>query len=159
MAKMDSWLRDLVASLDAYADEETRATVLEACGRNCLPKSVVQRARALRREHADVDAWVTAMNAEHLAGGHLEREGETIHGRYERCYCSLAKGGGKGLSPTFCQCSRGWLEELFSQALAQPVHVEMRQTVVGGAPDCRFDILLGQEAAARPGSEKRWLDG
>ncbi len=156
MAKMDSWLRDLVASLDAHADEATRAAVLEACGRRCLPKSVAQRARALRREHADLDAWVAAMNAEHLAGGHLEREGELIHGRYERCYCSLAKGGGKGLSPTFCQCSRGWLEELFAQALDQPVRVEMRQTVVGGAPDCRFDILMGQEtAAAFFGGEER----
>jgi hypothetical protein len=139
---MDRWLRDLVAGLDAYTDEPTRRAILGECGRGCIPPDLVERARCLRRAHQDLSAWLDALNAEHIAGGHLAVAGGDIVGRYERCYCGIAKGGGDGLSPTFCLCSRGWLERLFQGALERPVRVEMLQTVVGGAPDCRFRIGL-----------------
>lgn len=142
MAKIDAWVRDLVNGLDAHADEATRAAVLGECGRKCISRSTVERARKLWEAHTDLDAWLEAMNAQHLGGGYLQRQGGLIYGRYERCYCSLAKGGGKGLSPTFCLCSRAWLEALFSGATGYPAQVEMIQTVVGGAPDCRYTVHL-----------------
>jgi hypothetical protein len=143
MSQAHGWIRDLVDSLDANLDESTRAAVLAECGRRCLPQSVVARAHALWLAQGDLDAWVAAMNAEHLGGGYLERRGSEIHGRYERCYCPLAREAGEGLSPTFCNCSRAWLEGLFVGALGRSAQVEMTQTVVGGAPDCRWTVRLG----------------
>ncbi len=143
MARAHRWIRDLVASMDAHLEEPQRAAVLAECGRRCLPKSTVARARRLWKTEGDLDAWVAAMNAQHLGGGHLQREGDVIYGRYERCYCSLAKGAGEGLSTTFCHCSRAWLQGLFEGALGRSAQVELTQTVVGGAPDCRWIVRLG----------------
>lgn len=143
MAHHHTWLATLMDGLDASVDAQTRAQILEACGRACARTHGVERARELVEGAADIDGILARLNHRRIGGGRLQREGDTITGIYEKCYCPLLKGSTGEVSPSFCECSRGWLKELFEAVLGRPAAVEFEQTVQRGDPLCRFVIRLG----------------
>jgi len=48
---------------------------------------------------------------------------------------------GTNVSPTYCQCSRGFVKVL-EGALGRPVQVEVKETAITGADECKFIIHL-----------------
>lgn len=132
----------LMAALDQAVDEVTRQAIMQACGRACLGASTLERARRLARGAEDIDDLLAQMNAAHLGGGHLRREGDVIHAAYDRCYCGSVSKTRAPISPTYCQCSCGWFQQLFEGLLGQPVEVVLDRSVIRGAPRCEFRILL-----------------
>ncbi len=61
---------------------------------------------------------------------------------YDRCYCPLVKGYVGKVSPSFCNCSVGWIRELFETALKKPVKVEKIGTIKQGNKQCRFRVVI-----------------
>jgi hypothetical protein len=47
-----------------------------------------------------------------------------------------------GLSRTFCQCSVGYVGEMFRQKFGRPVTVELLDSVLYGGKRCRFKITV-----------------
>ena len=139
MSHLQRWIETLMANLDAHVDEETRVRVLENCGRTCIPASLVKKARACKKRTPDMDGFLDELGQ---IWSHLHREGEDVYAIYEKCYCPLVKSYPGQLSPTFCNCSRGWIKELFEQALERPVDVELQQSIKQGDPLCRFLVRL-----------------
>jgi len=76
---------------------------------------------------------------------HLQREGENIYVVYDKCYCPLGRALLKdypGQLSSYCNCSRGWIREMFESALKRPVEVELEKSIIQGDNLCRFKVIL-----------------
>jgi hypothetical protein len=59
MTHLQRWVKTLIDGLDAQVDEETRAEILEACGRACIPRSFIRKAQACGRGARDTgSSWI-----------------------------------------------------------------------------------------------------
>jgi hypothetical protein len=108
------WIRALTESLDTQLDEKTKEKILEDCGRNCIPSSFIEKAKALKKNAKDTDDFLDKLGKKWK---HLQRNGNNVYVVYEKCYCPLVKDYPEKLSPTFCNCSKGWIKELFESTL------------------------------------------
>ncbi len=133
------WIMALLANLDAGVDDETKARILEGCGRNCLPRALKAKARKLYEKAGDKDAFLEQLTALWPA---VKREGRALCVVYPKCYCGLLKGFSGTLSPSFCLCSVGYVKELFEFATGRPVRVELQSSIVRGGGECRFLVGL-----------------
>jgi predicted hydrocarbon binding protein len=122
-------------------EEEVRRRVMEECGRQCIGRSTLARARKLAAEASDLDDLLARFNQAHL-GGDLRREGDIIRGSYTRCYCGSVSKTKEPISPTYCHCSCGWYKQLFETTPERPVEVELVDSIAQGADACRFVIRL-----------------
>ena len=138
--RLENWLVALVSALDEQVDEETRAKVLEQCGRRCQTQSLVKKARRIYERSKSVDEFLTEFGRVYK---HLHREGNGVYIVYPRCYCTFVNKMPRGrLSATWCNCSRGWAKALFEGALGRPVEVVAEQTIIRGDKQCKFKLVL-----------------
>ncbi len=138
--RMERWIIRLIAGLDEYVDEETRAKVLKQCGRQCISQSFVKKARGIYQKSENLDEFLDEFEKVYK---HLHREGDKVYIIYPKCYCSQVNKIPPGkLSATYCNCSRGWAEALFAGALGRPVEVIMEESIVKGDKQCKFRIVL-----------------
>ena len=111
---------------------------MQARGRSCARGGPVRRAQAHK---GDVDGFV-ADTVKHAGPDAMRREGSLVKVLYPRCYCPLVSQGKQTLSPTYCECSIGWLKEMFETVSGKPVTVTALETVKRGGKVCRFEVKL-----------------
>jgi len=147
------WLETLVAGLDAEVDEKTRAQVMEYCGRACaLHHGNIENAKTIKRSAKGIGELLDRLNQqENFWCGKWVKDGDTIYSICEECGCPLIRAGLVELSPTFCDCSRGWVKVVFETVLGRPVEVELKQAIGRGDQVCEF-IVRSDE---REGDERR----
>lgn len=138
--RMGKWIASLVDGLDKHVDAETTAKILEQCGRQCQSQSFVKKTRDIYKKSKDINDFLGKFGKVYK---HLHREGDKVYIVYPKCYCSHVNKIPKGkLSATYCNCSRGWAKALFEGALGRPVEVVMKETIVNGDKQCKFQIVL-----------------
>jgi hypothetical protein len=140
------YIKRLMDVIDQQLTPEQRTALMEANGRACyrnahgtgkLPGGLDELVRRIQGYGPDI----------------IRREGNTIHFRYvqnpaglkvEDGYrlCPLVEQGPPGLSGTFCQCSVGYVREMFSSAAGKPVKVELTESLKRGGKSCRFVIQV-----------------
>ncbi|MBN1139536.1 MAG: hypothetical protein JXM73_23370 [Anaerolineae bacterium] len=135
-------IRDMVDVLDREVDAETRRTIMQACGRRCIGAGTLEKAMRIAQQARDLDDLLARLNAMHIGGGHLQREGKAIHAAYDRCYCGSVNKIKEPLSATYCLCSCGWYQQLFETLLDRPVEVELLGSIAHGDERCRFLIHI-----------------
>jgi len=61
-----------------------------------------------------------------------------------RCYCSLLRGlpADEKISRTYCHCAKGFVRKFWEEVLERPVTVDLVQSAVSGANECKFAIHL-----------------
>jgi predicted hydrocarbon binding protein len=133
-------LHGMMDILDRELDDATRYGIMEACGRQCIGASTLEKARRLQKDSNNLDDLLTRLNEAHIGGGHLRREENTIHGAYDRCYCGSVSQSREKFSDTYCHCSCGWYHQLFEALLGRPVEVELLGSILQGAERCEFQI-------------------
>ena len=141
-ARKAAWIAELLERLEEAVGPEVAGAVMEECGRECIGKSTLAKVRKVAAGAHDLDDLLAKLNAAHLGGGHLRREGDVIHAAYDRCYCGSVSKAKAPLSPTYCRCSCGWYGQLFEAALGRPVEVELLGSIASGDEQCRFLIHL-----------------
>jgi len=59
-----------------------------------------------------------------------------------RCYCSLFRGlpDNETVSSTYCYCSKGFVKRFWEDVLERPVQVDIVQSAISGASECKFVI-------------------
>lgn len=139
MKHFHKWIKSLMDNLEEYVDETKRVRVLENCGRTCIPRSFIKRAQACNNGAKNIDEFLDRLGK---IWSHLQRDGDSIYVVYEKCYCPLVKAYPEKLSPIFCNCSRGWIRELFESVLERPVDVEFEKSIRQGDDVCRFRVRL-----------------
>jgi hypothetical protein len=139
--------------LDALTDRSTREKIMTTCGRQCQSHydGHAAKLKELRQQSADeaeflanlppLDASISfELRGHDLIQYHLP--GQAGHGL--RCSCPLmaALPAGTTASPTFCQCSRAFVEKRWEEVLGRPLQVEVGETAITGSDRCRFIIHL-----------------
>ena len=139
---LNKWLGALMAGLDAEVDERSRAQLMERCGRACaLHFGSIETVKTIRSNVKELDELLHELNQQQgLWCGRWVRDGDTISSVCEACGCPLVGAGLVELSPTLCECSRGWVKAVFEIALDRPVKVALEQAIGRGDPVCRFVV-------------------
>jgi|SRR5450759_414170 len=140
--KKAAWTLEVMGRMESCLDEPHRVSILEACGRDCIGASILEKARRIRASSRSLEVFLDGLNQNHLGGGNLAWRDGAIDASYPRCYCGMVSQTRKPFSATYCNCSRGWFLSLFENSLVVPVRVELVQSIIQGAPDCRFRIHL-----------------
>jgi predicted hydrocarbon binding protein len=135
---LETWVTNLVDSIDAHLDQATRTALMESCGRACAQRGAVESAKQC---HGDIDNLVSTLE-KWIGKGNAHRDGSLVHLVYPKCFCHLVAEGPERLPDTYCLCSRGWLKEVFETVLNHPVEVELLESVKRGAGGCRFAVML-----------------
>jgi predicted hydrocarbon binding protein len=137
MEHIHNWIRTLVDNLDQHAGQKEKISILENCGRNCIPKNLVLKVKQLRVESATEDEFLQKVCA---LLPHIQKRNGRIYVIYDQCYCPLMKDYKGSISPTYCHCSRGWVLELFEQALDRKIKVTLESSILQGDDRCVFAV-------------------
>lgn len=146
------WVKGAMGRLDAVVDQGARFEIMENCGYNCsdVNKRVIERAKARRRKFKSINEFLEAEQRKPMKGTKLERKGNVLYQYYTphsfskslRCYCSLLRGlpAHKTISSTYCHCSVGFVKKFWENVLEKPVKVNLIQSAVTGADECKFAV-------------------
>jgi hypothetical protein len=132
------WVRSFMENLDTQLPEPQRVALMEARGRACARSGAARMAEAHK---GNLDGFIAAM-ASHMGPDGLRREGDVVRVKYPTCYCPMASGIEEPLSATYCDCSVGWLKEMYETVTGGPVTVEVLETVKRGGQACRFNVTV-----------------
>ena len=149
------WVGRLMKLLDEQLEEKQKIRLMENMGKVCFLGAHGNTIPPNLDEFiANLQKW----------GGKecCRREVDTIYYQYIQnpeglkvadgwCLCPLVEGGPPELSPTYCQCSVGYVREMFTQAAGKPVAVELTASSKRGDKACRFTIHLNP--ADRPNNK------
>jgi len=148
------WLKNAIDRLDSLIDEPTRLRIMETCGTRCaeINKRAIDGFVRRRQKYQSVDEYLAAEEKKPSRGTRLERKGNVVYFYYTpdtfrpglRCYCSLWRGlpAKARVSRTYCHCSKAFVAKLWQAILDRPVAVELLQSCISGANECKFAIRL-----------------
>lgn len=152
--RIAEWVKGAIERLDSSVDENGRVQIMERCGRNCaeVHKGMMNRVRARRKKYKSESEFLEAERRRPTKGTKLLREGDVLYQVYTprgfsrpmRCYCSMLRGlpAEETVSRTYCHCSKGFVKKFWETALGRPLEVDLIQSAVSGADECKFAIHL-----------------
>jgi hypothetical protein len=134
---VQNWLTDLMETIEAELDEETRIRLVEGCGRGCFRRHQFKQdiaadgagsvEKLIEVLHRNFEVW-RADDGVHI------RYGENSPG----CYCPAARFRPGKPNDLHCHCSRMSHQTIWETALGHPVKVDILQAVRRGDPTCHF---------------------
>ena len=139
----EAWVKRLMESMDAHLDEQARVKLMEACGRACFRAS---HGEASQHPLQPDSLEKLLAGLKQFAGEDgVRKEGNTItfsYGTSGRCFCPLVEDGPPKLPDTYCQCSVGYVKEMFERAVGKPVKVDLTESIKRGGKACRFTVQV-----------------
>ena len=123
----------------AEANNIPTQNIMRKCGGNCLTKDIIELARNIYDKSSSIDDFLAGMNESGIGGGNLHMENGKIMASYKNCYCDIPYEVQK-INPSYCQCSAGWFQHLFTEVFGKPVSVHIVDTITNGAKECTFEI-------------------
>ena len=148
------WMKEAIDRLDTSTDKKTRENIMTACGHACLTVNIkgMEASKEVRRKCATEEEFLNIeLNAQPDIT-RFERNGEIINWYYTprkigkgiHCFCPLLSMLPEGInvSLTYCQCSRAFVQAYWEGILGRPIKVELGETSITGAEECKFIIHL-----------------
>ena len=132
------WVKNLMDSMDAHLDEETKIALMESCGRACARGGPIRSAEACQ---GDPDRWLSTLG-KWIGKENVRKDGNVVHIVYNKCLCHLVADGPPRLPDCYCYCSRGWLKEMFETVVGKPVDVDLTDSIKRGGQQCSFTVQL-----------------
>jgi hypothetical protein len=133
------WMETLFTQLELNVDEKTRNRLLENCGRECARRSSFHR--TAENCAGDLKTFIEKFGAI-IGEDNCKIAGDFIDLKYSECYCPLVKKGDVEVPDFFCDCSRGWVMEMFETVLGSAPDVETVTTIIRGGSECHFRIQV-----------------
>ncbi len=148
-----TWAKRMIDIFDRDLDQATRTKLMHTMGRTCFAGAHGERP-AEAPKPGQLDRFITALR-ERGGPDMVRREANVIHFQYignpaglkvsdGYCLCPVVEKGPEGLSGTFCECSVGYVTEMFQRQSNIPVKVELIESLKRGGKRCRFKIALEQ---------------
>jgi len=136
--KKSKWARAVCAYLEErYPADEIRRIRMDC---SCNPGGKAEKAKVLFDASVDYDDFCARFNREYAPGNSLSHDGTAFYFTYPTCYCSYVKRGEGKLTSSWCVCTLGYTEKLFSHALGRAVTVELLESVMTGGEKCVMRI-------------------
>jgi hypothetical protein len=149
---VDGWVRRFFAALDKTVDEASRRKLMVANGRSCFsayagpPKKTpgpdaLEKFKAWIAEQGKARGYAIEGN---IVSFEFVGSAETGQASPEKvCLCPTAEAQKAGeISPTFCLCSVGYVQEMHERMLGRPVEVELVDSVLRGGKRCKFRMTV-----------------
>jgi predicted hydrocarbon binding protein len=138
MKFLHDWVFSLIKNLEQHLDENQRIELLEECGRDCAKRHAQKEALKFK---GDLDGWMGTMR-KWVGTENIQRDKNYVHVIYSKCFCPLVQDAQPLKSETYCNCSRGWLKEVFETVMEKPVAVKLEDSIMKGGKQCRFTVFL-----------------
>lgn len=144
----EGWVQRLLDNMDTLLDVETRSRLMQACGRACFINAF-----GVAPDGGPVPGALERF-LEAGKGQGVRREGDAVFFQYDNvnpqgtgipdslCLCPFVESGPERLSPTYCQCSAGYVKEMFERMTGTTVAVEVLESLRTGGKVCRFKVSL-----------------
>jgi predicted hydrocarbon binding protein len=152
--KIAKWVKNAIDRLDEMVDKETGVKIMKTCGYNCATVNikVLERAKKRREKYVSIEKFLEAEQKNPPSGTRIEWRGDVLNHYYTpraftrpmKCYCSLLRSlpDDETVSLTYCHCSKGFVQKYWEKILGRPVKVELEQSTLSGADECKFVIHL-----------------
>ncbi|MDP4222608.1 MAG: DUF6144 family protein [Bacteroidota bacterium] len=155
--KMDftqKWVKRFFEIVDHKLDKKTRTELMQANGEACAKGAYGEITTGNQPATIDeidktIAKWQQALGKENIyradnivyfnyAGN---PKGLKISDGY--CLCPMIENGPAQLSPTYCQCSVGYVRYMFEKLITfKPVRVELLESLRAGGKACRFRVMI-----------------
>jgi predicted hydrocarbon binding protein len=134
------WIQQVTKGLHDNVDEATCTKILEACGRRCTPTRLIEKGKEIYESSRDIGEFLARFSD---VFERLQIEDDAIYVVYPQCFCEQIRGIPiEQLPDSYCNCSVGWIKELFEGAIGRPVAVERVETIIAGGKECRFKVTF-----------------
>ena len=142
-----AWAKTFFDLLDSNVDEPTRMELMHANGRACYQRGT--KGRTI--QPVSLEEFVLNLQ-KHFGKENCRRDGNTVYLGFGnaasgdksaagKCFCPMVEGGPAELSATYCECSVGYVLEMFRVNTAKNVRVELMESVKRGGKQCRFKVI------------------
>jgi hypothetical protein len=148
------WMKEAIDRLDTSITPDKCKQIMTACGNACLAMNIkgMEESKEARRTCATEEEFLKIeLNAQPDIT-RFERNGGILYwyytphkiGKGKRCFCPLFSMLPEGVnaSPTYCQCSRAFVQAYWEGILGRSINVELGETSITGADECKFIIYL-----------------
>ncbi len=137
--KQAKYVKSILNELENNIGEIIVEKVMKPCGHLCISNRTIKEAKKLFERAENVEKFLDLMNEKHIGGGELHMDSGNIIGIYNKCYCGMAKNV-EDMPVSYCNCSAGWFEKLFSSVFNKTINVTKLHTILEGADNCVFKI-------------------
>ncbi len=146
-------LRRLMRQLDATLPKDARDRLMAGCGRACFedangPRKDPPSPEQARQFVEKITSRVGPGNVRRAGGETIVRfeftrnpRGLQTADRY--CLCPIMEDAPRDVSPTYCQCSTGYVQEIFERGTGTPARVTVLDSVLRGGTSCVFEVRFG----------------
>jgi len=140
--EMTKYVNEVMENFDsAVASNSKRKEVMEAMGNYCV-KDILPATEKVKANSEDLDEMIDNLN-ELFGGEYFIIKGNKIYSELDKCFCHFGvKKTEKPISRTYCQCSLGYMKQLFSSLLDKSVKTELIQSILTGSDTCKFITYL-----------------
>ena len=136
--KKSKWASDVCVYLEEWFAEDEISKIRMEC--SCRPGDKAEKVKKLYHTSADYDEFCERFNKEYAPENNLSHDGKALYFSYPTCYCSYVKRGTGNITNSWCFCTLGYAEKLFSHALSREVKVELLESVKTGGEKCLMKI-------------------
>ena len=135
-----AWAKNICDYLETSFDATTIASIRQLCPCN-NGAAAAKLMRTCLQKTSNILEFVELFNHTDKSGGWLEyvNERELIL-CYPNCFCSCIKHSDEHISPSWCQCSVGYVKRVFEQVLTVPVTAELLSSVKSGSERCAIRV-------------------
>jgi predicted hydrocarbon binding protein len=133
-----NWILSLMENMDEHLDEEAKINLLEECGRTCAESHA--KAEALKHK-GNLDGWLGVFK-KWVGPENIQREDDAVRVIYSKCLCPLVQDRPPLMSKTYCNCSRGWLKEVFETVMEKQLEVKLEDSIMQGGKRCQFLVFF-----------------
>jgi hypothetical protein len=151
MEFVDVWVKRFFDVLDQQLDEPTRKKIMQVNGKECYQGWIKSTGQTMKT--VPFEQWAARIKKE-VKDDSVRVEGNVIYFQYTSsaetgqpsqegvCLCPLVESKTAGISKTYCQCSVGYVKEMFEQRFACPIDVQLVDSVLQGGKRCKFKITI-----------------
>lgn len=153
IAFAQKWVKRFFEIVDQQLDKETRIKLMQSNGAACAKGAYGEFTNEKPATIEDIDQKIVTWQ-KNLGKENIYRQESTIFFNYVGnpkglkisdgyCLCPLIENKPETLSPTYCQCSVGYVKYMFQRFITyKPVQVELLESLRSGGKACRFKVSL-----------------
>ena len=147
----DHWVKRFFDIMDQTLDAESRKKLMLTNGKTCFREWIQESKQEIKP--ISFEQWAEKVAGDPKREG-LKVEGNVIHFQFDSsaetgetsaegvCLCPLVESKPAGMSPTYCLCSVGYVQEMHELRFGRKADVELLDSVLMGGKRCRFKITV-----------------
>jgi predicted hydrocarbon binding protein len=146
------WVKSMMDHIDEYVDEEMKQKLMFASGKSCFinamgvadkktisPLPFENFLQSIEKQGFKVEKGEKKIIIYYGWGSKQNPWGLSMKEGF--CMCPIFESDTKGVSPSFCLCSTGYVKEALERYSGKKVHkIEVTESILRGGKDCKFRI-------------------